>query len=50
MPQPTERSIGMVQINNWLGKCSRWLLLCIVVLLTVVLITAGSEADVTIII
>ena len=50
MPQPTERSIGTIQINNWLGKCRRWPLLCTVVLLTVVLITAGSEADVTIII
>ena len=46
MPQPTERSIGMFQINNWLGKCRSWSLLCNVVLLTVVLVTAGNEADV----
>lgn len=49
MPQPTERSIGMNQINNSLGECRRWPLLCSVVLLTIVLVTAGSEADVTII-
>ena len=45
MPQPTERSVGMIQITNWLEKCSRWPLLCTVVLLTVVLVTAGSEAS-----
>jgi len=49
MPQPTERSIGTIQINNWLGKCSRWPLLCTVLLLAVLRVTAGSEADVTII-
>jgi len=49
MPHPTERSIGMIQINNLLGKFRRWPLLCTVLLLTVLLVTAGSEADVTII-
>jgi hypothetical protein len=28
MPQPTERSIGMIQINNWLEKFRRWPLVC----------------------
>ena len=45
MPQPTERSVGMIQITNWLEKCSRWPLLFIVVLLTVVLVTAGINAS-----
>jgi hypothetical protein len=49
MPQPTERSIGIFQINNLLGKFLRWSLLCTVLHLTVLLVTAGSEADVTII-
>ena len=49
MPQPAERNKGMIQINNWLGECRRWPLLCTVLLLTVLLVTAGSEADVTII-
>lgn len=49
MPQPTERSIGMFQINSWLRKCRHWPLLCNVVDFTVVLVTAGSEAGVTII-
>ena len=39
----------MIQINNLLGKFLRWPLLCTVLLLTVLLVTAGSEADVTII-
>jgi len=45
MPQPTERSVGMIQITNWLEKCSPWPLLCIVVPLTVVLVTAGINAS-----
>jgi hypothetical protein len=49
MPHPAERNKGMIQINNWLGECRRWPLLCTVLLLTVLLVTAGSEADVTII-
>jgi len=39
----------MIQISNWLGKCRRWPLLCTVLLLMVLLGTAGSEADDTII-
>jgi hypothetical protein len=35
----------MIQINNLLGKIRRWLLLCTVLLLTVVLVTAGSDAS-----
>ena len=46
VPQRTERSIGMFQINDWLGKCRRWPRLCKLVLLTAVLVTAGSEAGV----
>jgi len=49
MPHPAERNKGMIQINKWLGECRRWPLLCTVLLLTVLLVTAGSEADVTII-
>jgi hypothetical protein len=49
MPQPTEWSIGMIQINNRLGKFLRWSLLCTVLFLTVLPVTAGSEADVTMI-
>ena len=48
MPQPTERSVGMIQITNSLEKCSPWPLLCIVVPLTVVLVTAGSDASLNI--
>jgi hypothetical protein len=28
MPQPRDWDIEMIQINNWLGKCRRWPLLC----------------------
>jgi hypothetical protein len=48
MPHPAERNKGTIQINKWLGECRRWPLLCTVLLLTVLLVTAGSEADVTI--
>jgi hypothetical protein len=36
----------MFQINDWLGKCRRWPRLCKLVLLTAVLVTAGSETGV----
>ena len=49
MPHPAERNKGIIQINKWLGECRRWPLLCTVLLLTVLPVTAGSEADVTII-
>ena len=45
MPHPAEPNKGMIQINNLLGKIRRWPLLCTVVLLTVVLVTAGSDAS-----
>ena len=46
MPQSTEQSLGMVQINSWLEKIRRWLLLCNEGLLMVVLVTAGSEVSI----
>jgi hypothetical protein len=48
MPHPAERNEGTIQIYNWLGKFLRWPLLCTVLLLTVLLVMAGSEGDVTI--
>jgi hypothetical protein len=45
MPHPAEPNKGMIQINNLLGKIRSWPLLCTVVLLTVLLVTAGSDAS-----
>ena len=28
MPHPRDPSIGVIQINNWLGKSRHWSLLC----------------------
>lgn len=46
MPQPGETRTATVKINSRLENHAGWPLLCTVVLLTVVLVTAGSEVGV----